>query len=99
MVMRAGTETQLLALAASSEVDICFARPGIISSWQSVPKAFLSFAAWVIPGAPIVSLEQMGAACLQQVVSEKGFEKEILENEDLVRVGKGALEGKEQEQE
>ncbi|KAL0562920.1 hypothetical protein V5O48_019157 [Marasmius crinis-equi] len=96
LMMRGEAESQVLAIASSHSPDTqaCVVRPGIISSTQSIGKSLLSFAAKIIPMASTVSLEQMAAACLQQIVNEKGFEKDTLSNAELVEIGSAALEKK-----
>ncbi|KAK1230063.1 hypothetical protein PQX77_006879 [Marasmius sp. AFHP31] len=94
LVMRGETEKKITEVASLNGVDVCIARPGIISSTQTIAKSLLSFAAMIIPVVPSVSLEQVAAACLRQVTREKGFEKDILENADLARIGGDALKEK-----
>jgi hypothetical protein len=46
-----------------------------------------------LAGVPSIALSEVAAALLEQVVN--GVEKEMLVNEDLVRIGRAALEGRE----
>lgn len=46
----------------------------------------------VLLGLPRVDVSEISTALLDQVVN--GFEKETLQNEDLVRIGQGILQGK-----
>lgn len=57
------------------------AKPGLIARAGSAYNFILKLTGVV----PVVSVEEVSAAMLKQVVS--GFEKEVLENSDLVRLG------------
>lgn len=46
----------------------------------------------LVMGVPSVSVEEISAAMLRQVV--EGFEKEPLECKDLVRIGRKALDAR-----
>lgn len=96
MFIQAQTEQNVLALAKEHDgVEVCLAHPGIITSsttWAmkavqgmlSIPNAI---------GRPAllynVSTSQVAAAVLNQAVH--GFEKGVLSNNDMVRIGDEAL--------
>lgn len=84
------TESQLLAFAAEHGIEACVSKPGLIKpSKQSIAGAALSIFLKVTGAAPSLKIEEIAAAMLQQVAN--GFEKEPLENADLVRIGQAAL--------
>ncbi|KAI1842887.1 hypothetical protein JX266_010905 [Neoarthrinium moseri] len=90
--MRGETENQVLAFAAGHKdegFEASVAKPGLITdgSWY---KAAVSFALKYTNIVPSVSVEEVAAAMLQQVVD--GFEKDPLENADLIRLGKAAMQ-------
>lgn len=62
-------------------VEACVAKPGLIARAGSASHFILKSTGVV----PIVSVEEASRAMLKQVVS--GFEKEVLENSDLARLG------------
>ncbi|KAK0749665.1 putative nucleoside-diphosphate-sugar epimerase [Schizothecium vesticola] len=92
--MRGETENQLLAFAAAQQpagsVELCVAKPGIITGHHS--SGLKSVMTGVLVGLGIVKkvdIQELVAAMLQQV--RDGFEKEPLENDDLIRIGQKAL--------
>ncbi|KAJ6475255.1 putative nucleoside-diphosphate-sugar epimerase [Mycena vitilis] len=90
-IMRAETEDKVLVFAAqhsSDKFEACVAKPGIITL-SAASRVFAS-AVKVVMGIPSVSVPEVAAAMLQQVVD--GFEKEPLQNADLVRIGRQALQ-------
>ncbi|KAK8094852.1 hypothetical protein PG997_001537 [Apiospora hydei] len=72
------------AKAHPGEIEACVAKPGLITSggWKD---SLLSTGLKVTGLAGSVKLSQVAAAMLRQVVN--GFEKEPLQNDDLVRLG------------
>ncbi|KAJ7682450.1 putative nucleoside-diphosphate-sugar epimerase [Mycena polygramma] len=90
-IMRAETEDKVLAFAAQhrgDQLEACVAKPGIITL-SAASRVFAS-AVKLVMGIPSVSVPEVAAAMLQQVVN--GFEKEPLQNDDLVRIGRQALQ-------
>ncbi|KAI1821672.1 hypothetical protein F4861DRAFT_448990 [Xylaria intraflava] len=92
-LMRGEAESLILASAQESNgtTEACIARPGLI---QDPNKAgILSKAAGSVGrtliGLPMVDLREVSAALLDQAVNS--FEKETLQNEDLVRIGSRVL--------
>ncbi|KAF8206152.1 hypothetical protein K438DRAFT_2013944 [Mycena galopus ATCC 62051] len=85
-LMRGETENRVLAFAAEHKdegFEACVAKPGLIT------RSFVLAAGIKLFGGQSVSLEEVSAAMVHQVVH--GFEKDPLENEDLVRIGRKTL--------
>ena len=85
------TENALFAFAADhkADVELSAARPGLILTPRQTFKAvFLTLLKYTV-GLPSLYVGEVAAALLHEVVH--GFEKESLENDDLVRIGKQAL--------
>ncbi|KAK8133681.1 hypothetical protein PG984_005693 [Apiospora sp. TS-2023a] len=83
--MRGQGEVMVLDFAkAHPGIEACVAKPGLITSgtWKDT---LLSTGLKVTGLAGSVKKEQVAAAMLRQVV--QGFEKEPLQNDDLVRLG------------
>lgn len=82
----------MLAFAAEYEdtgFEACVAKPGLISSPGTPMKnIFITAANWA--GIPKVELSECAAAMIDQVMN--GFEKDPLNNADLIRLGRKALE-------
>lgn len=78
-------ESRILAFADESNglVESCITKSGFINAPGKVMPN--------VPGLPLVELQDIAAAMLDQVVN--GFEKDTLSNDDLVRIGKKALGG------
>lgn len=91
-VVQGETENQLLAFAAAQpagSVELCVAKPGIITGHS---RGLMSVMTGVLTGLGIVKkvpIQELVAAMLQQV--RDGFQKEPLENDDLIRLGQKAL--------
>ena len=87
------TENRVLAFAAErkGQVEACVAKPGLITTPGQVLKRMFATVMWYVMGLPSVSVAEIAAAMLHEVVH--GFEKEPLGNEDLVRIGQRALKG------
>jgi hypothetical protein len=85
MVLRFGAEHK--------EVEVCVAKPGMITSSGTIFKAgqafLFGFANIFAPVVRTIALSECAAALLSQVVH--GFEKEPLTNADLVELGRAAL--------
>ncbi|KAI0124793.1 hypothetical protein BJ170DRAFT_635117 [Xylariales sp. AK1849] len=90
-LMRGATENQVLAFAADykGEVEACVAKPGLILVNNNLWRSTMATALKYTVGVPSISVPEISAAMLQQVLD--GFEKEPLENADLVRIGHAAL--------
>jgi len=90
-LMRGETENRVLAFAAAhsaEQFEACVVKPGLIThDAASVARAEQLKASM---GIPSITVEEVSASMLHQVLH--GFEKEPLDNEDLVRIVKGALE-------
>lgn len=94
-LLRGETENQVLAFAAErkGKVEACVAKPGLITAPGQFLKTVFATGMKYVMGLPNVSVAEVAAAMLHEVVH--GFEKEPLENADLVRIGQRALEGAE----
>ena len=66
------------------------AKPGLITASGQVLKTVLATVMKYAMSMGNVDVREVSAAMLHEVVH--GFEKEPLENEDLVRIGRQALE-------
>jgi len=92
MSVQGDTENKVLAFAAEHKAagfEACVAKPAVIGTpGPSVKNVFLSTANWV--GLPKIEVSECAAAMIDQVIN--GFEKEPLDNTDLVRLGRKALE-------
>ncbi|KAK7033363.1 putative nucleoside-diphosphate-sugar epimerase [Favolaschia claudopus] len=84
--MRGETENRVLSFAAEHKFEASVAKPGLIK--RSLASTILAAGLKLIM-VPSVSLEEVSAAMIHQVIN--GFEKEPLENDDLVRIGREAL--------
>ena len=74
-------------------MEACVAKPGMITALgQYLRTAFATVMKYAI-SLPNVNVSEISAAMLHEVVH--GFEKEPLENDDLVRIGRMALRGAE----
>ena len=84
-------ENQILAFATErkGKVEACVAKPGLITTPGQYFKAIFATAMKYVMGLPSVSVAEISAAMLHEVTN--GFEKEPLENDDLVRIGRQAL--------
>ncbi|MCJ1395203.1 hypothetical protein MMC18_008086 [Xylographa bjoerkii] len=90
-LMRGETENQVLAFAAEHKgaVEACVAKPGFITAPGQLLRTITATALKYAMSVPNVQVAEVSAAMLHEVVH--GFEKEPLENEDLVRIGRQAL--------
>ncbi|MCJ1413748.1 hypothetical protein MMC32_000072 [Xylographa parallela] len=90
-LMRGETESQILALATEHKgtVEACVAKPGLILGpgqyLRMVGATIMKYAMSV----PNLTVEEISAAMLDEIIN--GFQKETLENDDLVRIGRQAL--------
>ena len=74
-------------------MEACAAKPGLITPpGQSLKTVFATVMRYVM-SLPSVGVKEISAAMLHEAVH--GFEKEPLENDDLVRIGRQALKGAE----
>ncbi|KAJ3577775.1 hypothetical protein NPX13_g2796 [Xylaria arbuscula] len=92
-VMRGEAENLILKCAVESKgaLEACIAKPGLIEDKENTgffTRVAKDYGRRLF-GVPKVSLQEMAAALLHEAVN--GFEKETLENEDLVRIGAKAL--------
>lgn len=90
-LMRGETENRLLAFAAEHKesMEVCVAKPGLITAPGQYLKTIGATVLNVVGVVPNINVSEVSAAMLQQVV--EGWEKETLENADLVRIGRQAL--------
>lgn len=88
--MQGETETQVLAFAKEHDFEAAAAKPGLISSKETIAGAALGAFLRVTGVFPSLKVEEIAAAMLHQVLN--GFEKEPLENADLQRIGTAALQ-------
>ena len=83
----------MLAFAAEhsdEKFEACVVKPGLIT--HDAASLVRAGELKLTSGVPSVSVEEVSAAMLHQVVHGFETEKEPLENEDLVRIGRKALE-------
>lgn len=94
-LMRGEAETQVLAFAAEHKgaLEACVAKPGFIAGPGRYWKTIAATALNMVMGLPKIDVGEISAAMIHQVM--QGFEKEPLENADLVRIGQQALKGTE----
>lgn len=88
------TESRVLTYARESKgaVDACVAKPGLIDApgrTGLVMKAVQTVGRSII-GLPKVDVSEVAATLLDQAV--RGFEKDTLLNEDLIRIGRTVLD-------
>ncbi|KAJ5438567.1 uncharacterized protein N7458_009565 [Penicillium daleae] len=78
-LLRGEVETLILSYAEQSHgrVESCVVKPGLIDAPGAEKRD--------IPGVPHVDLPDIAAALVDQVI--RGFEKDTLSNDDLVRIG------------
>ncbi|KAI1780885.1 hypothetical protein F4818DRAFT_397138 [Hypoxylon cercidicola] len=93
-LMRGEIESRILALAKESEgkVEACIAKPGLIDSPGSAGPLMkvVQTVGLALIGLPRVNIDEISATLLDQAVN--GAEKDILLNEDLVRIGQRVLQ-------
>ena len=80
-----------MAYAAENpaKVEVCVAKPGLITRPGNMATAALGTVLQMVGIVPKIPVAEVAAAMLDQVV--KGFEKEPLMHEDLVRIGRASL--------
>ncbi|UQC79252.1 uncharacterized protein CLUP02_04731 [Colletotrichum lupini] len=85
------TETAVLALAKEheSQLDACIVKPGLIIAPNNFLKMAVACALWWTVSLPSIGVSEISAAMLKQSLS--GFEKDTLENHDLLRLGESEL--------
>lgn len=90
------TENKVLAFAAEHKgaVEACVAKPGLITAPGQILKTMFAMGMKYLMSLPNVDVAEISAAMLHEVIH--GFEKEPLENDDLVRIGRQALKDAEQ---
>ena len=90
-LMRGETENRLFAFAAEHKdtMEACVAKPGLITAPGQYLKTIGATALNLVGIVPNIDVSEISAAMLQQVTD--GWEKESLENADLVRIGRQAL--------
>ncbi|MCJ1384882.1 hypothetical protein MMC17_008000 [Xylographa soralifera] len=90
-LMRGETENQVLAFAAEHKgaVEACVAKPGLIIGPGQILKMVWAFVLKYAMSVPNVTVAEISAAMLHETIN--GFQKEPLENDDLVRIGRQVL--------
>ncbi|KIW24019.1 uncharacterized protein PV07_09758 [Cladophialophora immunda] len=90
-LMRGETENQVLAFASShpGEIEATVAKPGLITQPGSIFHWLRATLLWFVASLPSVTVVDVSAAMLDQVLN--GFEKDPLQNQDLVRIGQRVL--------
>jgi len=68
---------------------VCVAKPGWITASTFSTRSLMAFAARLVMSMRSVSVTECSATLIDQVVN--GFDKEPLENEDLVSIGRRVL--------
>lgn len=74
-------------------MEACSAKPGIITAQGQYLKKIFATGMKYLMSLPNVDITEVSAAMLHEVIH--GFEKEPLENDDLVRIGREALKNAE----
>ncbi|KAM0249549.1 hypothetical protein ACHAQJ_008977 [Trichoderma viride] len=92
-LMRGEVETRVLDFAKNSDgaVEVCILKPGLIRDSEQgnmLINVFQNVVTSII-SLPIVYLNEIVATLLKQAT--KGFEKEMLENADIARIGREEL--------
>ncbi|KAK1712260.1 hypothetical protein CaCOL14_003420 [Colletotrichum acutatum] len=90
-LLRGKTETAILAFAKEheSQLDACIVKPGLITAPNDFLKMALAYTLWWTVSLPSIGVRQISTAMLSQ--SLFGFEKDTLENDDLLRLGESEL--------
>ncbi|KAG7049732.1 putative nucleoside-diphosphate-sugar epimerase [Colletotrichum scovillei] len=90
-LLRGKTETAVLALAKEHEaqLDACVVKPGLITAPNDFLKMAVACALWWTVSLPSIGVREISTAMLNQ--SLFGFEKDTLENDDLLRLGESEL--------
>lgn len=84
--MRQKTKVLELAAEDNAQIEACIAKPGPITSQGDYFKLALATITNFVGIVPNVAVTEIAAALLDQVIN--GFEKDTVQNEDLVRIGK-----------
>lgn len=71
-------------------MEACVAKPGLITAPGQYLKTIGATILKYAMSAPSINVAEISAAMLHEVIH--GFEKEPLENDDLVRIGRQALQ-------
>ena len=78
------------------EVEVQIVRPGMIlssiTSWRALQASMIRASSYITTAVVNIDRAELSAALLDQVMH--GFEKEILSNADMVRIGSSVM-GKE----
>ncbi|MCJ1451528.1 hypothetical protein MMC28_001867 [Mycoblastus sanguinarius] len=90
-LMRGETENRVHAFAAEHKgaVETCVAKPGLITAPGQTLRTIVVTVLNYVASVPKIDVAEVSAAMLHEVIH--GFEKEPLENDDLVRIGRQAL--------
>ncbi|KAF7957614.1 hypothetical protein EAE96_003188 [Botrytis aclada] len=96
LLMRGEAESRVIdfAQASNGTVEACMAKPGLIDGpdrRQGLVGSVLSTIGRRLIGLPKVNVSQIAATLLEQAV--KGIDREMLSNEDLIRIGDKVLSG------
>jgi len=89
-LMRGEIENQVLAFAAEHKgaLEACVAKPGVIIGPGQILKWVGAIVLKYAMSVPNVTVAEISAAMLSEIIN--GFQKETLENDDLVRIGREA---------
>ncbi|PQE25739.1 hypothetical protein CJF30_00000443 [Rutstroemia sp. NJR-2017a BBW] len=97
LLMRGQVETKVLDFAKDSggAMEACVAKPGMIDGpgRQGLIQRAVINAGHSLIRFPKVDVKEVAATLLDQAMN--GFEKETLENEDLIRIGQKVLSAQE----
>ncbi|KXH59146.1 hypothetical protein CNYM01_06471 [Colletotrichum nymphaeae SA-01] len=90
-LLRGKTEAAVLALAKEHEAqpDACVVKPGLITAPNDFLRMAVACALWWTVSLPSIGVREISTAMLNQ--SLFGFEKDTLENDDLLRLGESEL--------
>ncbi|PRP82340.1 hypothetical protein PROFUN_10244 [Planoprotostelium fungivorum] len=91
-LMRGETENLVLSFARDHSFDACVIKPGPITAPWSIGRHLLGFLVRWTMGLHPVSVQEVSATMLHQVVN--GFDKEPLEIDDIIRIGRRELQDK-----
>lgn len=70
-------------------MEACVAKPGFITAKGQYLKTIFATGLKYVMSLPSIDVAEVSAAMLHEVMH--GFEKEPLENDDLVRIGRQAI--------
>jgi len=90
-LMRGETESQVLSFAAEHKdaMEACVAKPGLIIGPGQYLKMVGAMAMKYVMSVPNITVAEISAGMLHEVIH--GFQKESLQSDELVKIGRQAL--------